>query len=74
MYYQGFIQDFEIGEGAALAGLHQGGPGARPLPPGTFGNKDALRLILRHSRGTPSHSVNVEMLCTCIIRQISFWL
>ena len=27
---------------------------------------DALRLILRHSRGTSSHSVNVEMLCKCI--------
>ena len=32
----------------------------------------ALRLILRHSRGSSSHSVNVEMLCTSIICEFHF--
>ena len=35
-----------------------------------FGKIDALRLILRHFRGTSSHSVIVEVLCTCITCEI----
>ena len=42
--------------------------------PGSFGKVDALRLILSHSRHTSSHSVNVEMLCTCITCEISIWV
>ena len=72
--YQGFIQDFEI-EGGNWKSVHWDWGGVLwQVPPGNFGKIDALRLILRHSRGNSSHSVNVEMLRTCIICEISFWL